>query len=127
MRFPDLTGSGRADVVCMVGTNTIGKPKLSIRLLSFGPSHTVVLLHSAADVEGFDSEAYFNRYTSSGNFQWDGPHQISSGLAGANRDSLVFMDVDGYVTILASSENSLGTDTLARADSVTGIAMVETI
>lgn len=25
MRFPDLTGSGRADIVCIVGTNRVGK------------------------------------------------------------------------------------------------------
>ncbi|KAL8969093.1 MAG: hypothetical protein Q9197_004527, partial [Variospora fuerteventurae] len=63
MRLADLTDSGKADVVCIVGTNSV--------------------------------EAYFNQYTPSGGFRWDGPHQISNGVAGANRDSIYFMDVDG--------------------------------
>ncbi|KAL8924334.1 MAG: hypothetical protein Q9208_004115 [Pyrenodesmia sp. 3 TL-2023] len=63
MRFTDLTGSGKVDVVCIVGSNSI--------------------------------VAYFNQYSSSGGFKWDGPHQISNGVAGANYDSVSFMDLDG--------------------------------
>ncbi|KAI4175392.1 MAG: hypothetical protein LQ348_006177 [Seirophora lacunosa] len=63
LRFADLTGSGKADVVCIMGTNNV--------------------------------EAYINQYTFSGGFRWDGPHQISNDVAGANRDSIYFMDVDG--------------------------------
>ncbi|KAL8959199.1 MAG: hypothetical protein Q9193_003895 [Seirophora villosa] len=63
LRFADLTGSGKADVVCIMATNNV--------------------------------EVYFNRYTLSGGFRWDGPHEISHEVAGANRDSIYFMDVDG--------------------------------
>lgn len=49
---------------------------------------------------GVDKDAYFNQYTPNDGFKWDGPHQISDGVAGANKDSIFFMDVDGYVTSL---------------------------
>lgn len=55
---------------------------------------------SAANVWGVDTVAYFNQYSSSDGFKWDGPHQISNGIAGANYDSVSFMDVDGYVITL---------------------------
>ncbi|KAL8646858.1 MAG: hypothetical protein Q9210_005893, partial [Variospora velana] len=88
MRFADLTDSGKADLVCIVGTNTVGK----FTELSFGfhwKSAQQLTLRATLP------EAYFNQYTPSGGFRWDGPHQISNGVAGTNRDSIYFMDVDG--------------------------------
>ncbi|KAI4141771.1 MAG: hypothetical protein LQ341_003437 [Variospora aurantia] len=88
MRLADLTDSGKADVVCIVGTNSVGK----FTELSLGfhwKSSQQLTLRATIP------EAYFNQYTPSGGFRWDGPHQISNGVAGANRDSIYFMDVDG--------------------------------
>lgn len=91
MRLADLTDSGKADVVCIVGTNSVGKfTELSLGF--YWKSSQQLTLRATIP------EAYFNQYTPSGGFRWDGPHQISNGVAGANRDSIYFMDVDGYVT-----------------------------
>ncbi|KAL9022248.1 MAG: hypothetical protein Q9185_000648 [Variospora sp. 1 TL-2023] len=97
MRFADLTDSGKADVVCIVGTNSVGK----FTELSLGfhwKSSQQLTLRATIP------EAYFNQYTPSGGFRWDGPHQISNGVAGANRDSIYFMDVDGASPIPNSAQ-----------------------
>ncbi|KAL8986983.1 MAG: hypothetical protein Q9177_003772, partial [Variospora cf. flavescens] len=119
--FADLRGTGRSDRVLVAakdgtlfawlnngdGTNIMWEPahdgkqifdgkctldRMRLADLTNSGQTDVVCIVGTNSVE-----AYFNQYTPSGGFRWDGPHQISNGVAGANRDSIYFMDVDGYV------------------------------
>ena len=64
LRLPNLTGSGKADYVC------IDKATGSV-------------------------DAWFNKWSQSGGWTWDGPHRISGPVSGGNFDSIFYMDING--------------------------------